>query len=249
MSSILSTQKRQTFLRRKYCFFCVATALSPPVGLWPALPGLPLDSVMSISSLLRCRRFAHHLLRNGRLRRHSRSRGGFAMRPLVAVAFALLQALHGLVDAHRQELDHQVRYAQAPLEFLHGLGRRIELEQHVCTFPVLVHAIRQPAFAPLIHFVDRAASAGDHRFHLFDELVDLLFRGIRLHDKQLFVDPHSSSVVKPWARRLNIVMDFSTPSAIMEATASAPRPTSSSDSIHCVRLMGASRYSAPSRSL
>src|SRR6266478_5177999 len=132
MSSIFSTQKRQTFLRRKYCFFCVATALSPPVGLWPALPGLPLDSVMSISSLLRCRRFAHHLLRNGRLRRHRGSRRGFAVGPLVAVA--LLQPFHGLVDAHRQELDHQVRNAQAPLEFLHGLGRRIELEQYVCAF-------------------------------------------------------------------------------------------------------------------
>src|SRR6476646_2365416 len=46
MSSIFSTQKRHTFLRRKYCFFCVATALSPPVGRCPALPGLPLDSAI-----------------------------------------------------------------------------------------------------------------------------------------------------------------------------------------------------------
>src|ERR1017187_8729675 len=46
MSSIFSTQKRQTFLRRKYAFFCVATALSPPVGRCPALPGLPLNSGM-----------------------------------------------------------------------------------------------------------------------------------------------------------------------------------------------------------
>src|SRR5579864_1003195 len=249
MSSIRSTQKRQTFLRRKYCFFCVATALSPPVGRWPALPGLPLDSVISISSLLRCRRFAHHLLRNGRLRGHGGSRGGFAVGPLVAIAFALFQTFQGLVYAHCQELDHQVGNPQAPLEFLHRLGRRTELEQHICAFAVLVDAVRQPALAPLIHFVYGPAGTGDHRFHLFDELVDLLVRSIRLHDKQLFVDPHSSSVVKPRARRLNIVMDFSTPSAIMEATASAPRPTSSSDSIHCVRLMGASRYSAPSRSL
>src|SRR5882724_9723496 len=48
MSSIFSTQKRQTFFRRKYCFFWVATALSPPVGRCPALPGLPLDSAISI---------------------------------------------------------------------------------------------------------------------------------------------------------------------------------------------------------
>src|ERR1700693_6234919 len=40
MSSIFSTQNRQTFLRRKYCFL-VAIALSPPVGLWDALMGRP----------------------------------------------------------------------------------------------------------------------------------------------------------------------------------------------------------------
>src|ERR1700704_6338175 len=47
MSSIFSTQNRHTFLRRKYCFFCVSTALSPPVGRCDALPGLPLDSAIS----------------------------------------------------------------------------------------------------------------------------------------------------------------------------------------------------------
>src|SRR4029077_14053326 len=49
MSSIFSTQKRHTFLRRKYCFFWVSTALSPPVGRWDALPGLPLDSAIIVS--------------------------------------------------------------------------------------------------------------------------------------------------------------------------------------------------------
>src|SRR5262252_993437 len=49
MSSIFSTQKRQTFLRRKYCFFWVATALSPPVGRCDALPGFPLDSAIFYS--------------------------------------------------------------------------------------------------------------------------------------------------------------------------------------------------------
>src|ERR1035441_10655344 len=50
ISSIFSTQNRQTFLRRKYCFFWVATALSPPVGRCDALPGLPLDSAMAYAS-------------------------------------------------------------------------------------------------------------------------------------------------------------------------------------------------------
>src|SRR5260221_301405 len=87
---------------------------------------------------------------------------------------------------------------------------------------------------------DGLVSAGsrDIRFHLLDELVDLFFRRVRLHDKQLFVDHHSSSVFKPGARRLNFVMDFSTPSAIMEATASAAWATSSSVSFCCERLMG-----------
>src|SRR5271170_3400692 len=40
MSSIFSTQNRQTFLRRKYCFL-VAIALSPPVGRIEALMGRP----------------------------------------------------------------------------------------------------------------------------------------------------------------------------------------------------------------
>src|SRR5690348_14994955 len=50
MSSILSTQKRHSFLRRKYCFF-PAIALSPPVGLDEPLMGLPpFCSAMKISS-------------------------------------------------------------------------------------------------------------------------------------------------------------------------------------------------------
>src|ERR1700743_3278887 len=40
MSSILSTQNRQTFLRRKYCFL-PPKALSPPVGRIDPLIGLP----------------------------------------------------------------------------------------------------------------------------------------------------------------------------------------------------------------
>src|SRR5437868_6363306 len=109
---------------------------------------------------------------------------------------------------------------------------------------MLLHAISQAALAPLFHFVDRAARAGDHALHLFDDLVDLLFRRVRLDDEQLFVDSHSSSF-KPWARRLNFVMAFSAPSAIMEVTASAPRPNNSSHSCCCERLKGASRYSTP----
>src|SRR5580692_4640856 len=54
MSSIFSTQNRQTFLRRKYCFFPTAAALSPPVGRCEAAIGLPpLCSAMFSSPSLR----------------------------------------------------------------------------------------------------------------------------------------------------------------------------------------------------
>src|SRR6185312_4908499 len=51
-SSTLSTQKRQTFFRRKYCFFPVAIALSPPVGRCEAAIGRP-PLCSGIVSLLR----------------------------------------------------------------------------------------------------------------------------------------------------------------------------------------------------
>src|SRR5580692_2695806 len=145
MSSIFSTQNRQTFLRRKYAFFCVATALSPPVGRCPALPGLPLNSGMFSLRLLWRRRgrffwcligqaghswrggaFAHHLLRDRGLRRGRRG-DGFAMRPFIALLLALFEALQRLVDAHGQKLDDQIRDAQTALEFLDRFGSRAEL--------------------------------------------------------------------------------------------------------------------------
>src|SRR5579884_2356565 len=52
MSSIFSTQKRQTFLRRKYCLR-VAIALSPPVGRCEALMGRPpfcCSAIVELSS-------------------------------------------------------------------------------------------------------------------------------------------------------------------------------------------------------
>src|SRR5215470_4388698 len=104
MSSIFSTQNRHTFLRRKYCFFCVSTALSPPVGRCDALPGLPLDSAiinsfrtssyqLSADSFLSCfLRLSQHLRRHRRLGRR-RGRGGLPVRPLFAMLLALFQAL------------------------------------------------------------------------------------------------------------------------------------------------------------
>src|ERR1035438_7615878 len=252
MSSIFSTQKRQTFLRRKYAFFCVATALSPPVGRCPALPGLPLNSGMgspyaslgaSFGRPGMAGAFAHHLLGHGRWRRGRRG-NRLAMRALVAVLLALFQALQRLVDAHSQKLDDQVRDAQPALEFLDGFVSRGKLEQDVSALAVPVDFVGQLALAPFFHFVHRAAGVRDGRLHLFDEGVHLLVRRVRLRYKQLFVNSHASSF-EPGARRLNFVMAFSTPSAIMETTASAPSAPSCSNSLRSERLNGDSKYSIP----
>jgi len=157
---------------------------------------------------------------------------------------ALLETLQRLVNPHRQELDHRVDDAQTALQLFHGFRTAGELDKHVVAFPVLVHPVRQAALAPLFQFVDGSAGGGDHAAHLFDDLVDLLFGRIRLDNEQLFVDSHSSSL-EPRARRLNFVMAISAPSAIMDTTESAARPTSSSMSCFCERFMGASRYSIP----
>ena len=45
-------------------------------------------------------------------------------------------------------------------------------------------------------------AVGDQVFHLSDKRVDFFFRRVRLYYEQLFVDSHSSSSGKPWARRL-----------------------------------------------
>ena len=43
-------------------------------------------------------------------------------RALVAFLLPLVETLQRLVDAHRQELQHHVRHAQAALQFLHHSG-------------------------------------------------------------------------------------------------------------------------------
>src|SRR5580693_2036541 len=113
-------------------------------------------------------------------------------------------------------------------------------------FGVFRHAISELAGAPVIDLVDGSLAGGNQRLELVHKRVDLLLRRIRLHDKQLFVDSHSSSCFKPPARRLNIVMDFSTPSAIMDSIAAHPCATISSTSCICAFLNGASTNFAPS---
>src|SRR5580704_12510654 len=231
MSSIFSTQNRHTFLRRKYCFL-VASALSPPVGLIDPLMGRPPRcSAMLFSRLFSYWRARHGssrpwtsrfgCARHDMLERHARRgrRRRFAGGPLFAFLLAFLDLFQFLVDAHILELHHQVRNAQAAFHLQHRLRLGGELQQDVVAFVALLDAISQLADAPFVGLVHIASLGGDVGSQLFDQMIDLFFRRFRPENKQLFVDPHSSSF-KPWARRLYFAMDFSTPSAMMDSTAS-----------------------------
>src|SRR5580658_6729090 len=247
MSSTFSTQKRQTFFRRKYCFFPVAIALSPPVGRWDAAIGRPPRCSginFSSNSFSAYRGFGLRFGLWGRCSgcarhcpggfggngwggggqwscRSSRSRRGLAGRALLAGFLALVDPLQLLVNANRDEFHHHVSNAQAALHFLHRAGLGCELQQNVLRLVEFFDAIGEPPHAPLIGLVQSAAFAGDSTLQLLDDRVNLFVGCIRPYNEQLFVDPHSSSSRVPRARRLNFVMALLAPSATMDSTASA----------------------------
>ena len=183
-------------------------------------------------------RFRHGGSRERGLRRGSL---GPPVRTFLALLLPLVQTLQRFIDANRQEFDYLILHAQTPLEFLHGLRLGCKLHQHVVAFAMLLNPVSQPALAPLLDFVDGTARRRDILAHGLDEVVDLFFCRIGFHDEQILVDSHSSSVVEPWARRLNFAMDFSTPSAIMDSAASAAWSTSASSSSVCRRVKRDSR--------
>src|SRR5262249_44894406 len=168
------------------------------------------------------------------------ARRRLAVRALLAMLLALLQTLQRLIDPHCQKLDHRIGHAQPALQLLYRLRAGRKLNQHVVTFAMLLHPVGEAPLAPFVDFVNRASRSRHYAFDLFDNLINLFFGRVRLYYKQLFVDSHSSSF-EPWARRLNFVMAFSAPSAIMETTASAARPASSSNCFSCERFSGASK--------
>src|SRR5579863_2798499 len=164
MSSIFSTQNRQTFLRRKYCFL-VASALSPPVGRMEPLMGRPPRcSAMLFSYLLgnrsrggssrhgsartRTARFGH--TRHHMLKRHGWGgrRRRFPRGALFALFLALFDFLQFFVDADALEFHHQIRDAQAPFQFDHALRFGSELEQNIESLTALLDPIGQLADAP-----------------------------------------------------------------------------------------------------
>ncbi len=163
------------------------------------------------------------------------------MSALLAFFLPLVEPFQRLVDPDRQELDYRILHTQTTLEFLHHHGLGAELHQDVMPFAMLFNLICQPAFAPLVNLVNRATRIGDMFAHLVNEAVNLFFCRIGFHDEQILVDSHSSSVVLPWARRLNLVMDFSTPSAITDSAASAAWSMNASRVSVCCRVKRDSR--------
>src|SRR5215472_16898100 len=161
-----------------------------------------------------------------------------AMCALLAFLLPLIDSLQCFIDANRDELDDRILHAQAAFDFLYAGRVRRELHQDVIAFLMLFHTIRQTAFAPFFDFVDRAAVRRHVFRHLFDEGINLFFCCIGFDDEQILVDPHFSSFVVPGARlcssaafvarRLKLVMDLLTPSAIMDSVASAAVPMNSS---------------------
>src|SRR4051794_8194927 len=183
MSSIFSTQNRQSFLRRKYCFL-VAIALSPPVGRMDPLIGRPPLCSAILALLLRygrsrrgcCRyrgggrrvsRFSghgrgrHHLLFGSGHRRSGGHRSRLAMGTLLAGFLPLLKALHLLVNTDGDELHHGIGDAQTALNFMNGGSNGGELDQDVVAFGPLLNLVGELTNAPLLFLVDGSAGIGD----------------------------------------------------------------------------------------
>src|SRR2546421_1638752 len=86
---------------------------------------------------------------------------------LAFAAFALA-ALVGaglleLIDLHGQRTQDILIDLQLPLEFLHGLRRRIDVEKNVMAFAVLLDAVGERTQAPIFLLLDLAAFAFDNR--------------------------------------------------------------------------------------
>ena len=64
-------------------------------------------------------------------------------------------------DPHREIADDVLVDAHGALELAHRHGRRIEIEEHVVSFAVLLHAIGEVAQTPILPLGHLAALRGD----------------------------------------------------------------------------------------
>src|SRR5260370_10362454 len=193
MSSIFSTQKRQSFLRRKYCFL-VMTALSPPVGRMDPLIGLPPFCSAMLALLLhgfrlgccyRRRYFGHRctghrgcragrgvcrLCRQSGCWSHNRR---LAVSTLFTLLLPLFNPLHLLVDTHGDKLHHTVVDARTALHFLQGGCDGGELDEDVVALSAFLNAVGQLADTPLLPLIYCSATLCDGCLDLFDDGIDL----------------------------------------------------------------------------
>src|SRR6476661_2845661 len=69
--------------------------------------------------------------------------------------------------------------------------RRVDVEQHVMTLTVFVHAVGEIAQAPVFALLDFAALVGDQLGEGIGQLVDLGAGDILARDKHVFIKRHS----------------------------------------------------------
>src|SRR5689334_10215750 len=171
-----------------------------------------------------------------------------------AAAAQLFLALHFLIEANRQVLDHSVRNAQAPLEFLEQLSvAGTQDHVHVKAFAQFLHAIGEATRAPLFHFFHFRVLFLHGVLQRGDDFIDLRFRRVRPEDEDQIVQsffhvssfpsrthetdsPASSSGA---ALRLNFDIARFAPSVNIASTASAALAIIASAALRTSLPMGA----------
>ena len=96
-----------------------------------------------------------------------------------------------LVDADRQIADHILVDPHGPFELGHGSGGRRKIQQHVVTFAVFPHAIRQVAQPPVLALLHFAAIVGDELSESVGEGINLGAGNVLARDEHVFVQWHS----------------------------------------------------------
>src|SRR5690242_20554471 len=120
--------------------------------------------------------------------------------PAAALAFALLaattilhhrrRALFKRLDPYREIADHVLVDAHSALELVHRYRRRVEIEEHVMPFAVLLHAIGEVAEAPILPLGHLAALLGDHGGKGIGQGLDLRRRDILARNEHVLVKRH-----------------------------------------------------------
>src|SRR5581483_4739870 len=121
-------------------------------------------------------------------------RRGGRLAARIAYLLNLVESLLLLVDAHGEELDHRLRYAQTAFQFMDQRSRPLNGQQNVHSILESADHIRQPPLAQPFHALHIAAGRGDLVFQRGNQFVEILVRHIRPNDKHQFISTiHSAS--------------------------------------------------------